>query len=251
MAQPPSHRLFRLTKGHIYAAQLTSASGLCCGSVTCRIGVRQYAPPGHSFYVRLRVLALCLLTIPCALKTLEFCADRFILAGMCTILSAIVSLVSFRFRRRASLELEVLALRHQVAVLHRQRPGRTWLCQGDRLLWAWLYRAWSRCLKVMVLVKPVTVLQWHRQGFRRYWRWRSISRPVGRPGVNRKICDLIRQMSVANPFWGCATDSWRNAKTGHRSQPGNRRQTFRRPRNLQRSPLCGEPRQRVQNPQCK
>ena len=97
-----------------------------------------------------------------------------------------------RFRRRASLELEVLALRHQVAVLHRQRPGRAWLRRGDRLLWAWLYRAWPRCLKVMVLVKPATVLQWHRQGFRRYWRWRSSSRRVGRPGVNREIRDLIR-----------------------------------------------------------
>jgi hypothetical protein len=97
---------------------------------------------------------LCLLIIPCALKTFEFCADGLIVAGMLTILSAIVSLVSFRFRRRASLELEVLTLRHQAAVLRRQRPGRPWLRQGDRLLWAWLYRAWPRCLKVMVLVKP-------------------------------------------------------------------------------------------------
>src|ERR1039458_7170131 len=77
---------------------------------------------------------LWLLIIPYALKTLEFCADHSIVAGMLTILSAIVSLVSFRFRRRASLELEGLALRHQVAVLHRQRPGRPWLRQGYRLL---------------------------------------------------------------------------------------------------------------------
>src|SRR5271169_663600 len=121
---------------------------------------------------------------------------------MFTILSAMASLVSFRFRCRASLELEVLALRHQLAVLHRQRPGRAWLRRGDRLLWVWLYRAWPRCLKVMVLVKPTTVVQWHRQGFRRYWRWRSCSSRVGRPGVNREIRDLIRQMSVANPLWG-------------------------------------------------
>ena len=136
------------------------------------------------------------------LKTLEFCADRLIVAGMLTILSATVSLVSFRNRRRASLELEVLALRHQVAVLHRQRPGRPWLRQGDRLLWAWLYRAWPHCLKVMVLVKPATVIHWHRQGFRRYWRWRSQSQRPGRPSVNREIRELIRQMSVANPLWG-------------------------------------------------
>jgi putative transposase len=133
---------------------------------------------------------------------LEFCADRLIVADMVTIVSAMVSLVSFRFRRRASLELEVLALRHQVAVLHRQRPGRLWLRQGDRLLWAWLYRIWPRCLEVMVLVKPATVLQWHRQGFRKYWRWRSSSRRAGRPGVNREIRELIRQMSIANPLWG-------------------------------------------------
>ncbi len=120
---------------------------------------------------------------------------------MLTILSAMVSLVSFRFRRRVSLELEVLALRHQVAVFHRQRPGRAWLRRGDRLLWGWLYRAWPRCLEVMVLVKPSTVIQWHRQGFRRYWSWRSSSRRAGRPGVNREIRDLIRQTSVANPLW--------------------------------------------------
>src|SRR5208337_5131287 len=92
--------------------------------------------------------------------------------------------------------------RHQLAVLHRKRPGRAWLRQGDRLLWAWLYRAWPSCLKVMVLVKPTTVVQWHLQGFRRYWRWRSCSSRVGRPGVNREVRDLIRQMSVANPLWG-------------------------------------------------
>ncbi len=68
------------------------------------------------------------------------------------------------------------------------------------MLWGWLYRAWPRCSKVM-LVKPATVVQWHRQGFRRYWRWRSRSQRAGRPGVNREIRELIRQMSAANPLW--------------------------------------------------
>ena len=121
---------------------------------------------------------------------------------MLTIWSAIVSLVSFRFRRRVSLELELLALRHQLAVLNRRRPGRARLRRGDRLLWAWLYGIWPRCLKVMVLVKPATVVQWHRQGFRLYWRWRSRSRRVGRPEVDHEIRELIRQMSAANPLWG-------------------------------------------------
>src|SRR6202035_5105201 len=83
--------------------------------------------------------------------------------------------------------------------LRRQRPGRPKLTSLDRLPWVWLYRVWPRCLKVMVLVKSATVVQWHRQGFRLYWRWRS--RP-GRPSVVREIRDLIRQMNGANPLWG-------------------------------------------------
>ena len=110
------------------------------------------------------------------------------------ILSAMVSLVSFRFRRRASLELECSLSDIRWPFCIASGPGRAWLRQGDRLQWAWLYRAWPRCLKVMVLVKPATVIQWRRQGFRRYWRWRSCSPRVGRPGLNREIRDLIRQM---------------------------------------------------------
>ena len=106
---------------------------------------------------------------------------------MITILSAVVSLLSFRFRRRASLELELVALRHQVAVLRRQRPGRLRLFSTDRLLWIWLYRIWPRALNAMVLVKPATVIQWHCKGFRLYWRRRSRSRSVGRPKVSSEI----------------------------------------------------------------
>ena len=73
---------------------------------------------------------------------------------MFTLWSAVVSLITFRLRRRVSLELELLALRHQLAVLHRHRPGCPRLRGGDRCLWAWLYRIWPRCLRVMVLVKP-------------------------------------------------------------------------------------------------
>ena len=121
---------------------------------------------------------------------------------MITILSAVVSVLSFRFRRRASLELELVALRHQVAVLRRQRPGRLRLFSTDRLLWMWLYRIWPRALNAMVLVKPATVIQWHRKGFRVYWRWRSTSCSVGRPKVSPETRDLIRQMSMVNPLWG-------------------------------------------------
>src|SRR6266851_4272037 len=84
-------------------------------------------------------------------------------------------------------------------VLRRQRPGRLRLFAIDRLLWVWLYRLWPRCLEAMVLVKPATVIQWHRQGLRLFWRWRSSS---GRQSVEREIRDLIRQMSSANPLRG-------------------------------------------------
>jgi putative transposase len=119
---------------------------------------------------------------------------------MIALLSAVGSLLSFRVRSRASLELELTALRHQVTVLRRQRPGRPRLFSTDRLLWTWLYRIWPQILNTMVLVKPATVVQWHRKGFRLYW-WRR-SRRLGRPRTSREIRDLIRKMSQANPLWG-------------------------------------------------
>src|SRR6267142_5320704 len=119
---------------------------------------------------------------------------------MIRILAALVSLLSFRVRSRACLELELIALRHQVTVMRRQHPGRLRLFSTDRLLWVWLYRFWPQVLDAMVLVKPATVVQWHRKGFRLYWRRRS--RRLGRPRMNREIRDLIRQMSLANPLWG-------------------------------------------------
>src|SRR6266849_3100386 len=119
--------------------------------------------------------------------------------GMPTLLRFIVPVLVRRFRRRAVLELENLALRHQLHVLRRQRPGRPRLIVIDRLLWVWLYRLWRRCVDVMVLVKPATVVQWHRQGFRLFWSWRS---RAGRPSVDRETRDLVRQMNATNPLWG-------------------------------------------------
>ena len=116
---------------------------------------------------------------------------------MLAFISEILSWLAGRFCSRLELELEVIALRHQLAVLRRQRPGRPQLFAFDRLLWIWLYRVWPQCLNIMVLVKPASAVRWHRQGFRLYWRWRS--RP-GRPSVVREIRDLIRQMNSANPL---------------------------------------------------
>ena len=86
------------------------------------------------------------------------------IAGMLKLERSIVSMLARRFRSRAVVELENLALRHQLHVLRRQRPGRPRLFAINRLLWVWRYRLWQRCLEAMVLVKPATVIQWHRQG---------------------------------------------------------------------------------------
>jgi putative transposase len=104
-----------------------------------------------------------------------------------------------RFRSRAVLELENLALRHQLHVLRRQRPGRPRLFTLDRLLWVWLYRLWPRCADAMALVKPATVVQWHRQGFRLCL---ALALGSGRPSVDRKVRKLIPEMSTANPLGG-------------------------------------------------
>jgi hypothetical protein len=118
---------------------------------------------------------------------------------MLALISTLLSWVACRFCSRAELERELIALRHQVAVLHRKRSGRLHLCSIDRMLWVWLYRVWPRCFEALVLVKPATVVQWLRQGFRLYWRWRSRS---GRKPVDRETRKLIRQMCLANPLWG-------------------------------------------------
>src|SRR5262245_63284721 len=142
---------------------------------------------------------------------------------MRSILSAVVSLFAFRFRSRASLEIELLAVRHQLAVLRRQRPSRPQRSSLDRLLWVWLYRIWPQIIDTMVLVKPATVIQWHRKGFRLYWRWRS--RRPGRPRISTEIRELFRRMSRANPLWGAPRSLGaprpraRVARIGHRTTP--------------------------------
>ena len=119
---------------------------------------------------------------------------------MVAILIAVFSIFAFRFRSRAALELKLIALQHQLAVLRRQRPGRPQLSSLDRLLWVWLYQIWPQVIDTMVLVKPATLVEWHRKGFRLYWHWRS--RRPGRPKTGTEIRDLIRRMSRANPLWG-------------------------------------------------
>src|SRR3989442_14882721 len=106
------------------------------------------------------------------------------------------------FRTRASMNFEILALRHQLAVLQRRTTKRPSLRTADRLLWVVLSRLWARWRSALVIVKPETVIAWQRKGFRLYWRWKSREGKSGRTCVSLEIRGLIRQMSTANPLWG-------------------------------------------------
>jgi putative transposase len=102
---------------------------------------------------------------------------------------------------RSQLALENLALRQQLAVLSRERP-RPKLCRWDRFFWVCLSKLWSGWRSALVLVQPDTVIGWHRQGFRLWWRWKSRHKRVGRPLLEKDIRVLIGQMARDNPTWG-------------------------------------------------
>ena len=105
-------------------------------------------------------------------------------------------------RTRAALQLEIVALRHQINVLRRSQHGRVRLRAADRLFWTWLLRLWSGWRSALVIVKPETVIAWHRQGFRLYWSWKNRHGQPGRPELAKETRELIRNMSLANPLWG-------------------------------------------------
>jgi putative transposase len=105
-------------------------------------------------------------------------------------------------RSRASLEVEILALRHQLRVLQRSNRRRLRLRASDRVLWVVLSRLWPEWRNSLLLVKPKTVIGWHRTGFRLYWKWKSRRGRGGRPGTPQEIRTLIRDMSSANVLWG-------------------------------------------------
>jgi putative transposase len=119
---------------------------------------------------------------------------------MTRLLLAFLSWFRAFFRSRHELALELITLRQQVGVLKRKNP-RPRLNRGDRLFWLVLRRLWSRWASVLVVVKPETVVRWHRAGFRWYWRWLS-RRRSGRPRITPELRKLIRSMAVENPTWG-------------------------------------------------
>ncbi len=105
------------------------------------------------------------------------------------------------FRSRASLQAEILMLRHQLNVLRCKSPQRRTFTSIDRLVFAGLYRLAPGVLDALKIVRPETVIRWHRAGFRAYWRWKSRPRS-GRPKTPLEIRQLIREISLANPLWG-------------------------------------------------
>ena len=116
------------------------------------------------------------------------------------IIGAILAGFSVFFRSRFDLSLEVLALHQQIAVLKRKRR-RPMLSRLDRVFWIMLRMVWPRWSDVLDIVKPATVIRWHRKGFQLYWRWRS-SQQGGRPRVSEEIRNLIRKMKLENAGWG-------------------------------------------------
>jgi putative transposase len=116
------------------------------------------------------------------------------------LISALFLLIRSLIVPRIALAAENLALRQQLAVLSR-KIHRPQLHRRDRFFWVVTSRLWKDWRNVLIIVKPETVIRWHRQGFKLYWRWKSKA-PVGRPKINQEIRELIRRMSRENPLWG-------------------------------------------------
>jgi hypothetical protein len=113
----------------------------------------------------------------------------------------LLTLFTSPFKSKSRLEAENAALRHQLTVLRRKVRGRVQLTNGDRLFFIQLYRWFPSVLKAITIIRPETLVRWHRAGFRRYWRWKSRSLE-GRPPIGADLRTLIRRMSVDNPLWG-------------------------------------------------
>ena len=120
---------------------------------------------------------------------------------MVALLCVFVTLFASPFKPKSRLEAENAALRHQLIVLQRRVCGRVQLTNGDRLFLVMLYRWFPSILQAITIIRPETLVRWHRAGFQQYWRWKS--RPHGgRPQVGGDLRALIRRISVDNPLWG-------------------------------------------------
>jgi len=120
---------------------------------------------------------------------------------MIVLLCFLLTLFASPFKSKSRLEAENAAPRHQLIVLQRKVRGRLQLTNGDRLFLVQLYRWFPSVLNVITIIRPKTLVRWHRAGFRQYWRWKSRSLG-GRPKIAADLRALIRRMSEENPLWG-------------------------------------------------
>jgi transposase InsO family protein len=120
---------------------------------------------------------------------------------MIGLLCFVMAVLALPFKSKLRLEAENAVLRHQLIVLRRRLQGRVRLTNHDRWFFIQLYRWFPAILKVLTIIRPETLVRWHRAGFLRYWRWKS-RRRGGRPQIETELRALIRRMSVENPLWG-------------------------------------------------
>ena len=120
---------------------------------------------------------------------------------MITLLCFLLTLVASPFKSKSRLAAENAALQHQLTVLQRKVRGGVRLTNSDRLFLVLLYRWCPAVLKAITIIRPETLVRWHRAGFRRYWCWKSRCLG-GRPQIDADLRALIRRMSVENPLWG-------------------------------------------------
>jgi hypothetical protein len=120
---------------------------------------------------------------------------------MVALICFVLTVLASPFKSNIRLEAENAVLRHQLIVLRRKQKGRARLTNHDRWFFVQLYRWFPSILPVLVIIRPETLVRWHRAGFRRYWRWKSCRRG-GRPQIETELRALIRQMSTENLLWG-------------------------------------------------
>ena len=120
---------------------------------------------------------------------------------MTLLANVLLTYISGFLRSRHELGLEILALRQQIAVFKRNNP-KPRLERRDRLFWVALCSIWDRWAEALIMVKPETVVGWHRAGFRLYWRFRSRVSRLGRPKIDAEVFEAIKLMALENPTWG-------------------------------------------------
>jgi transposase InsO family protein len=129
------------------------------------------------------------------------------------LLALLAHLLIDAFRARTTLIAELLFLRHENAVLRRRKGSRIELTNVDRWFLTRFFRLWPEVAKRSLLVSPATLLRWHRQGFRSYWRWKSRAKP-GRPTIGRDVIALIKRIAHESVLWGAPRIHGELAKLG-------------------------------------